>query len=53
MSLLGYQSAWYTNISDLSPRARGWDPVTRHTFDGVVAGIGNGFALTLLQVGED
>ncbi|MFJ5534197.1 hypothetical protein [Streptomyces sp. NPDC093261] len=53
VSLLGYHSAWYTNISDLSPRARAWDPLTRHTFDGVVAGIGNGFAVTLLQVGED
>ncbi|MFF5366329.1 hypothetical protein [Streptomyces sp. NPDC013187] len=51
--LLGYQSDWYTNISDLSPRARAWDPVTRHTFDGVVAGISNDFAVVLLQVGED
>ncbi|MFD8261924.1 hypothetical protein ACFV19_24020 [Streptomyces griseoluteus] len=51
--LLGPQSAWYTNITDLSPRTRAWDPVTRHTFDGVVAGTGDGFAVALLQVGED
>jgi hypothetical protein len=51
--LLGHQSDWYTNISELSNRARAWDPVTRHTFDGVVAGIGSGFAVVLLQVGED
>ncbi|MFE5407061.1 hypothetical protein ACFQ9Z_38485 [Streptomyces sp. NPDC056580] len=51
--LLGQQSAWYANITELSPQARAWDPVTRHTFDGVVAGIGNGFAVVLLQVGED
>ncbi|MFF3908550.1 hypothetical protein ACFYZJ_21760 [Streptomyces sp. NPDC001848] len=51
--LLGYQADWYTNISDLSLQARAWNPVTRHTFDGVVAGVGNGFAVVLLQVGED
>ncbi|MFD9465851.1 hypothetical protein [Streptomyces sp. NPDC060027] len=51
--LLGYQSVWYTNISDLSPGARAWDPVTRHTFDGVVAGTGGNFTVVLLQVGED
>lgn len=51
--LLGYESVWYTNISDLSPRARAWDPVTRHTFDGVVAGTGGYFTVVLLQVGED
>ena len=32
---------------------RTWKPVTMHTFDGVVAGRGNGFVLLLLQVGED
>ncbi|WP_326779183.1 hypothetical protein [Streptomyces sp. NBC_01445] len=51
--LLGYQSVWYTNISDLSPGARVWEPVTRHTFDGVVAGTGGNFTVVLLQVGED
>ncbi|MFE5027053.1 hypothetical protein ACFRAO_27920 [Streptomyces sp. NPDC056656] len=51
--LMGYESVWYTNISDLSPGAREWNPVTRHTFDGVVAGIGGHFAVVLLQVGED
>ncbi|MEU5041511.1 hypothetical protein [Streptomyces griseorubiginosus] len=51
--LLGYEVAWYTNITDLSPRARAWNPVTRHTFDGVVAGTGDQFMVVLLQVGED
>lgn len=51
--LMGYESVWYTNISDLSPGAREWNPVTRHTFDGVVVGIGRHFAVVLLQVGED
>jgi hypothetical protein len=51
--LLGYEVAWYTNITDLSPRARAWNPVTRHTFDGVVAGAGDQFTVVLLQVGED
>jgi hypothetical protein len=51
--LLGYEVAWYTNITELSPRARAWNPVTRHTFDGVVAGAGDQFTVVLLQVGED
>ncbi|MCL6668419.1 hypothetical protein [Streptomyces panaciradicis] len=51
--LLGQQSVWYTNINDLSPRARAWDRVTRHTFDGVVAGTGGSYTVVLLQVGED
>jgi hypothetical protein len=51
--LLGHRSVWHTNIDDLSPRVRGWSPVTRHTFDGVVAGTGEGFTVVLLQVGED
>lgn len=53
VGLLGHGSDWYTNISELSPRIRAWEPVTRHTFDGVVAGTGNGFTVVLLQVGED
>lgn len=51
--LLGYEVAWYTNITDLSPRGRAWNSVTRHTFDGVVAGAGDQFTVVLLQVGED
>ncbi|MFF7560993.1 hypothetical protein ACFZB4_13540 [Streptomyces pseudovenezuelae] len=51
--LLGYEVAWYTNITDLSPLGRAWNPVTRHTFDGVVAGAGDQFTVVLLQVGED
>ncbi|MFD3738940.1 hypothetical protein [Streptomyces sp. NPDC058629] len=51
--LLGYEAVWYTNIIDLSPGARAWNPVTRHTFDGVVAGADGSLAVVLLQVGED
>ncbi|MDL5202936.1 hypothetical protein [Streptomyces sp. ALI-76-A] len=51
--LLGYEAAWYTNIIDLSSAARAWNPVTRHAFDGVVAGTGGSFIVVLLQVGED
>ncbi|MFI1537736.1 hypothetical protein [Streptomyces anandii] len=51
--LLGYEAAWYTNITDLSSGARAWNRVTRHTFDGVVAGTGGSFTVVLLQVGED
>ncbi|WP_406376466.1 hypothetical protein OG788_43880 [Streptomyces sp. NBC_00647] len=53
VELLGYGSAWHTNISDLSDRVRAWSSVTRHTFDRVVVGTGNGFTVVLLQVGED
>ncbi|MFI5974948.1 hypothetical protein [Streptomyces sp. NPDC051452] len=51
--LLGYEAAWYTNITDLSSGVRAWNPVTRQTFDGVVAGTGGSFTVVLLQVGED
>lgn len=53
VELLGYGSAWHANISDLSEQVRAWNSVTRHTFDGVVAGTGCGFTVVLLQVGED
>jgi hypothetical protein len=53
VKLLGYESTWCTNIGDLSAGVRAWMPVTRHTFDGVVAGQGSGFVVVLLQVGED
>lgn len=53
VKLLGHQSTWHTNIDDLTADVRAWTPITRHTFDGVVAGSGNGFVVVLLQVGED
>lgn len=53
VELLGYRSTWHTNISDLSEQVRAWNSVTRYTFDGVVAGTGNGVVVVLLQVGED
>ncbi|MFJ9345024.1 hypothetical protein [Streptomyces sp. NPDC101237] len=52
VKLLGRDSTWWTNI-ELSDAGRGWNPVSRFTFDGVVAGTGNGFVVALLQVGED
>ncbi|MEU4655767.1 hypothetical protein AB0G32_17780 [Streptomyces sp. NPDC023723] len=51
--LLGYNATWHTNLTDLSDRVRAWDPVSRYTFDGVVAGTGGHFAVVLLRVGED
>ncbi|MER6442644.1 hypothetical protein ABT275_41000 [Streptomyces sp. NPDC001185] len=53
VELLGYGSAWHANISDFPEQVRAWNSVTRHTFDGVVAGTGCGFTVVLLQVGED
>ncbi|MGM0361512.1 hypothetical protein ACNFRX_16065 [Streptomyces griseoaurantiacus] len=52
VKLLGWDSRWWTNI-ELSDAGNGWNPVSRFTFDGVVVGTGNGFAVALLQVGED
>lgn len=41
VTLLVWSAAWWTNIEP-SDAGRQWNPVTRHTFDGVVAGVGNG-----------
>jgi hypothetical protein len=51
--LLGQRAVWHTNIGDPSSGMHPWNPVTRHTFDGVVAGTGEGFTVVLLQVSED
>ncbi|MFI0928407.1 hypothetical protein ACH4TP_31510 [Streptomyces sp. NPDC021012] len=53
ISILGPGSEWFSNIDGLWESGRAWNPVTRHTFDGVVAGRGAGFVIALLQVGED
>ncbi|MEU8995570.1 hypothetical protein ACGFSD_06830 [Streptomyces caniferus] len=53
MSILGPGSEWFSNIDGPWENGRAWNPVTRHTFDGVVAGRGGGFVVSLLQVGED
>ncbi|MFD4666560.1 hypothetical protein [Streptomyces halstedii] len=53
ISILGPGSEWFSNIDGLWESGRAWSPVTRHTFDGVVAGRGAGFVIALLQVGED
>ncbi|MFC9683952.1 hypothetical protein [Streptomyces sp. NPDC056948] len=50
--LLGCGAVWWTNIEPFD-HGHEWNPVTRHTFDGVVAGVGNGAVVALLQVGED
>ncbi|MFV5997625.1 hypothetical protein ACNPQM_35845 [Streptomyces sp. NPDC056231] len=53
MSILGPGSEWLSNIDGPWANGRAWNPVTRHTFDGVIAGRGGGFVVALLQVGED
>ncbi|MDT0388238.1 hypothetical protein [Streptomyces sp. DSM 41921] len=50
--LLGWNTAWWTNIEP-SDTGHRWTPVTRHTFDGVVAGVGDEAVFVLLQVGDD
>ncbi|WP_369383221.1 hypothetical protein [Streptomyces sp. cg36] len=52
-SILGPRAEWFSNIDGSWGNGRSWEPVTRHTFDGVVAGRGGGFVVALLQVGED
>lgn len=47
--LLGQGTRWWTNTDDLE----GWNPVTRHTFDAVVVGAGNGVIVTVLAFDED
>jgi hypothetical protein len=53
VSILGPGSEWFSNIDGSWENGRTWNPVTRHTFDGVVAGRGGGFVVVLLQIGED
>lgn len=52
VKLLGWDSTWWRNI-ELSDAGHGRNPVSRFSFDGVVAGTGNEFVVALLQVGED
>lgn len=53
VSILGPEAEWFSNIYGPWQNGRAWDPVTRHTFDGVIAGRGRGFVVAVLQVGED
>jgi hypothetical protein len=54
VDLLGPGTKWCTNLDVSVPDSPSWDPVTRHTFDGVVAGFGSdGTFIVLLHVGED
>ncbi|MDT0467806.1 hypothetical protein [Streptomyces gibsoniae] len=52
VKLLGWDSTWWTNI-EASDAGHGRNPVSRFSFDGVVAGACNGIVVALLQVGED
>ncbi|WP_104630316.1 hypothetical protein [Streptomyces sp. MH60] len=52
-SILEPGAEWFSNIDGPWENGRSWEPVTSHTFDGVVAGRGGGFVVALLQVGED
>lgn len=51
--VLGHDATWLTNIEGPWQNGRSWAPVSRHTFDGVVAGISPDYFAVLLQVGED
>lgn len=52
--LLGYGTRWWVNGEQLDSRgARGWNPVTRCTFDALVVGEGNGVVVAVLAVDED
>ncbi|MFD9488326.1 hypothetical protein ACFWBX_31055 [Streptomyces sp. NPDC059991] len=53
VSVLGPGSEWFSNTDGSWENGRGWNSVTRHSFDGVVAGRGGDFVVALLQVGED
>lgn len=59
IAALGPDAEWYANgdhpLQALRPRRseRGWSPVTRATFDLVVAARGNGLDLVLARVDED
>ncbi|WP_214320437.1 hypothetical protein [Nonomuraea sediminis] len=48
LRLLGHGTHWWTN-TDLTS----WNPVTRHVFDAVVIGVGNGVIVTVLAFDED
>ncbi|CAL9494125.1 hypothetical protein [Streptomyces sp. enrichment culture] len=51
-SLLGWNAVWWTNIEP-SDTGHRWNPVTRHTFDGVVAGVSADAVFVLLHLGDD
>lgn len=59
IAALGPNAEWYANgdhpLPELRPHrsGRGWSPVTRATFDLVVAARGNGLDLVLARVDED
>lgn len=59
IAALGPDAHWYTNSDHPLPRyrrarrRRSWEPITRATFDLVVAARGNGLDLVLAQTAED
>lgn len=46
--ILGRPARWWASTGPA-----GWNPVTRHTFDGLVAGAGGGVIVTILAYDED
>ncbi|WP_143041436.1 hypothetical protein [Streptomyces indicus] len=55
VSRLGNEATWMTNLK-LAPgplKEVASSPVTRHTFDGVIAGANGDVFAVLLQVGDD
>jgi hypothetical protein len=54
VGLLGHGTRWWVNTETVGTKgARGWNPVTRCTFDAVVVGAGGGVHVTVLAVDED
>ncbi|MEU4344080.1 hypothetical protein AB0H00_22945 [Nocardia sp. NPDC023852] len=47
--LLGHGSRWWSNTDG----AGSWNPVTRHVFDTMVIGVGNGIVVTIIVFDED
>jgi hypothetical protein len=52
--LLGPGARWWTNVSSWTfTPARSWRPVTRHTMDAVVVGVGGGVIVTVVAFDDD
>lgn len=52
--LLGPGARWWSNVSSWTfTPARAWKPVTRHTMDAVVVGVGGGVIVTVVAFDDD
>jgi hypothetical protein len=52
--LLGPGTRWWTTVSSWTfTPARSWKPVTRHTMDTVVVGVGGGVIVTVVAFDDD